>query len=98
MFVSCNPTRCNPDFHQGNKSINEWYNTVQAQVNLAEYPPETPKILHQDIFWFFLHDEDFVSRTITEGSVDLEKFPASRVHQLAKKFESSKATLVILNK
>ena len=39
-------------FHQGNKSINEWYNAVQVQVNLAKYPPETTKILHQDIFWF----------------------------------------------
>ena len=55
--------------------------------------PKTAKILHQDIFWFFLHNEDFVSRTITEGSVDLDKFPTSRVRQLAKKFESSKATL-----
>ena len=80
-------------FHQGNKSIGEWYNAVQAQVNLAKYPPETVKILHRDIFWFFLCDEDFVSRTITEGSVDLEKFPASRVCQLAKKFESSKVTV-----
>ena len=79
-------------FCQGNKIVDEWYSAVQAQVNLAKYPPETAKILHQDIFWFFLHDESFVSRTITEGSVDLEKFPASRVHQLAKKFESSKAT------
>ena len=33
-----------------------------------------------------------MSRTITEGSVDLDKFPASRVWQLLKKFESSKAT------
>ena len=24
---------------QGNKSINEWYNAVQAQINLAKYPP-----------------------------------------------------------
>ena len=77
-------------FHQGNKSIDEWYNTVQ--VNLMKYPPETAKILHCDIFWFFLWDEDFVSRTITEGSVDLDRFPTSRVCQLAKKFESSKAT------
>ena len=65
---------------------------MQAQVNLTKYAPETVKILHQDIFWFFLCDEDFVSRTITEGSVDLEKFPASRVCQLAKKCESSRAT------
>ena len=59
-------------FHQGNKSINEWYNAVQEQGNLVKYPPETAKILHQHIFWFFLHDEDFVSRTITERSIDLD--------------------------
>ena len=75
-------------FRQGNCSVNEWYNTVQVQVNLAKYPPETAKILHRDIFWFFLRDEDFVSRTIS----DLDIFPASRVWQLAKKLESSKAT------
>ena len=80
-------------FCQGNKSVNEWYNAVQAQVNLAKYPPETAEILHRDIFWFFLHDEDFVSGTITEGHFDLDKFPASRVWQLVKKFESSKATV-----
>ena len=34
-----------------------------------------------------------MSRTITEGSVNLDKFPASRVHQVVKKFESSKATV-----
>ena len=66
-------------FRQGNKSIDKWYNAVQAQVNLAKYPPKTTKILHRDIFWFFLGDEEFVSRTISDGSVDLEKFPASRV-------------------
>ena len=79
-------------FHQGNKSINKWYNAVQVQVNFTKYPPETVKILHQDIFWFFLCDEDFMPRTITEGSVNLDKFPASRVRQLTKMFESSKAT------
>ena len=61
-------------FCQGNCSIDEWYNAVYAQVNLARYPPETAKILHRDIFWFFLRDEDFVSRTISDGSVDLNKF------------------------
>ena len=55
-------------YHQGNKSLNKCYNDVQAQVNLTKYPPETVKILHQDIFWFFLCSADFVSRTITEGS------------------------------
>ena len=50
------------------------------------------KILHCDIFWFFIHDEDFVSRTFTEGSFDLDKFPASRVRQLAIMFDRSNAT------
>ena len=72
--------------------MDEWYNAVQAQVKLAKYPPETAKILQRDIFWFFLHDEEFVSKTISDGSVDLEKFPTSKVRQLAKKLESSKAT------
>ena len=48
--------------------------------------------MQREIFWFFMRDEDFVSKTISDGSVDLEKFPASKVRQLAKKLESSKAT------
>ena len=32
------------------------------------------------------------TRTINEGNVDIQKFPASKVQQLAKKMESSKAT------
>ena len=39
-----------------------------------------------------MRDEEFVSKTISDGSVDLEKFPTSKVRQLAKKLESSKAT------
>ena len=66
-------------FRQGSHSVDKWYNAVQAQVNLAKYPLETAKILHRDIFWFFLWDEEFVFRTIIDGSVDLDKFPASRV-------------------
>ena len=79
-------------FCQGNCSVDKWYNALQAQVNLARYPLKTAKILHRDIFWFFLRDEDFMSRTISDGSIDLDKFPVSRVCQLAKKLESSKAT------
>ena len=63
-----------------------------GKVNHAKYLPKTGKILHPDIFWFFLHDKDFVSRTITEGGIDFNKFPTSRVRQVVKKFESSKAT------
>ena len=37
-------------FHQGNRSVAEWYNTVQAQINPVKYPPETAKILYRDIF------------------------------------------------
>ena len=80
-------------FRQGNCSVDELYNAIQVQVNLAKYPLETANILHRDIFWFFLKDEDFVSRTISDGSVDLDKFPESRVWQLAKKLENSKATV-----
>ena len=72
--------------------MDEWYNMVQAQVNLAKCATETAKILHRDIFWFFLWDEEFVSRAISDGSADFDKFPTSRVCQLAKKLESSKAT------
>ena len=40
-------------FHQGNRNVDEWYNAVQAQVNLAKYPPETAKIFHRDIILLF---------------------------------------------
>ena len=33
-------------FWQGTRNVDEWYNAIQAQVNLAKYPPETAKILH----------------------------------------------------
>ena len=69
-----------------------WYNTVQAQVSLAKYSPETASILHRDIFWIFLKDEEFVSKTITDSNIDLDKFPASKLRLLAKKMESSEPT------
>ena len=79
-------------FQQGNKSVDELYNAVQTRVALAKYPPKTAKILPRDIFWFFLKDEDFVSKTINDSNIDLERFPTSKVRQLAKKMESSKVT------
>ena len=30
-------------FHQGSRNVDERYNAVQAQVNLAKYPPEMAK-------------------------------------------------------
>ena len=38
-------------FRQGDMSVDEWYNAVQAHINLAKYPDETAKILYRDIFW-----------------------------------------------
>ena len=34
-----------------------------------------------------------MSRTISDGGIDLDKFPTNRVCQLAKRMESSKATV-----
>ena len=47
---------------------------------------------HRGIVWFFLKDGEFVSKTMYDSNIDLDKFPTSRVRQLAKKMESSKAT------
>ena len=75
-------------FRQGDMSVDEWYNAVQAQINLAKYPLETAKILHRDIFCFFLRDEEFVSKTINDSI----RFAVSKERQLAKNLESSKST------
>ena len=72
--------------------MDEWLNAVQTQAALAKYPQETAKILQRDIFYFFLRDEEFVSKTINDSNIDLNKFPANKVRQLAKKMESSQAT------
>ena len=85
---------CKPQTNEvraSNHSMDEWYNAVQAQVSLAKYPPETANILHGDIFWFFLKGEEFVSKTINDSNIDLDRFPASKVRQLAKKTESSRS-------
>ena len=81
-------------FRQADMSVDEWYNTVEKLVGLAKYPKETAEILQRDIFWFFLKDESFVSKTLNEGHVEmsLSQFPASKVRQMAKKLESSQAT------
>ena len=79
-------------FRQGDKSVDEWFNAVQTQINLCNYPSETASILQRDIFWFYMRDEEFVSKTLNEGCADLQQYPASKVRQLAKKLESSKAT------
>ena len=79
-------------FRQRDHSVDEWYNTVQVQINLAKYPQEMARILQRDIFWLFLKDKEFVSRTINDSNIHLDKFSASKVKQLSKKLESSKST------
>ena len=37
-------------FCQGECSVDEWYNTVQAWINLARYPQETARILQRTYF------------------------------------------------
>ena len=85
-------------FHQGNRNIDEWYNVVQAQVNLAKYLLETAKILHRDIFLFFMKDEDFVTKTINNGNVNIQKFPASKADSWPRKWRVQKPLLNILDR
>ena len=61
-------------FCQGSRNVDKWYNAVQAQVNLAKYPPEMVKILHHDIFWFFMRDEDFVTKRSTRAMLIFRNF------------------------
>ena len=39
-------------FQQGNRSVDEWYNVVQAQVNLAKYPLKLPRSCRETSFGF----------------------------------------------
>ena len=66
-------------FRQGNRSIDKWYNAVQAHIPLYESLTETVMILTRDIFWFFMSDTDFIAKTINEGNTDLAKYPAAEV-------------------
>ena len=87
-----------PSFRQAVMSVDKWYNALQTHVALSRYPPETAKILQRDIFLFFLKNESFVSKTLNEGHVELNKFPASKVRQMAKKLESSQSTARYIKK
>ena len=41
-------------FRQGERSVDEWYNTVQTQVTLAKYPQEKQKFYIEIYFGFSL--------------------------------------------
>ena len=51
-----------------------------------------PRFFKETFFWFFLSNESFISKTLDEGHVSLNNFPASRVRQMVKKLESPQAT------
>ena len=51
-----------------------------------------PRFFKETFFWFFLSNESFISKTLDEGHVNINKFPASKVRQMAKKLEGSQAT------
>ena len=66
-------------FQQGNRSIDEWYNAVLVHIPLCEYPKETAAILTRHIFWFFMTDNEFITKTINEGNTNLAQYPAAKV-------------------
>ena len=98
-FASHKPMKSGSDLtclqasDRGNHSVDEWYNAVQAQVSLAKYPPENSSVSCTETYSvFLLKDEKFVLKTINDSNIDFEKFPASKVRQLAKRMGSMKST------
>ena len=77
---------------QGNKSVDEWYNVVQAQVNFTKYPPEKAKILHRDIFLVFPAWWGICVQSHQWWECRFRQVPSKQVQQPAKRMESSKAT------
>ena len=49
-------------------------------------------ILTRDIFWFFMLDNEFITKTVNDRNTDLGQYPAAKVQQMAKTLESSKAS------
>ena len=61
--------------------------------SIGQVPTRNSKNSTEIYFVFFsLRDEEFVSKATNNSNIDLNKFPASNVRQLAKKMESSEAT------
>ena len=72
---------------QNHKTVDEWYNAVQHQLSLCKYPKETTDVLQRDIFLFFLNDEDYISKTLSEIGNDSRRYTAAMARQAAKKAE-----------
>ena len=76
------------------KEVEVWMNgTMQCKFKsiLVNTPPKQPRFYIVTYFGFSCMMK-FESKTINDSNVDLEKFLASKIRQLAKKMESSKAT------
>ena len=71
-----------------------WVNGTMWYIHKQHWPSTQKNCqdLTQRYFLVFLRDEEFLSKTINDSNIDLNKYPASKVRQLAKQMESSKAT------
>ena len=74
-------------FQQGNNSVDEWYKAVQPRLLWLSVPRNSQDPSKGQLL-VFLKDEVFVSKIINDSNIDLNKFPASKVRQIAKKMES----------
>ena len=96
IFASYRQMKLEPDltYFQASDKETDLTTSGTMQVKLRCLLPSThtANILHRYTVWFFLKDEEFVSKTINDSNIDLEKFPASKVRQLAKETEFLKST------
>ena len=86
-------------FHQGTRNMDEWYNAIQAQVNLAKYPPETAKILHRDIFLVFSCEMKILSwKPSTRAMLISRNFQPVKCANWPKRWKAQKPRLNIFNR
>ena len=79
-------------FRQGNYSVDECTMLCKPRCPLPSTYQKLQVSCIEIFSSFFLKDEEFVSKTINDSNIDLDKFPASKVRQLSKKMKSSKST------
>ena len=94
MKISANhkEMKCTPTsifLQASDKEVEAW---MQYKSILLNNPQKQPRSYIVTSFGFSCMMKNFVSKTINDSNVDLEKFPVSKVRQLVKKMESSKAT------
>ena len=82
---------CKPQSNEGRVRFNLLTSFWQGKKSVDEVPPWDCHDTQQGLFRFFLKDEELVSKTIYDSNIVWDKFPTSKVRQLAKKMESSKA-------